>query len=194
MVLRWQGIYFSTLSHIAYESQLIVLLLHFGEKKLAKESSSCMIFVWYSWYLLVWYPPKKYLTNFFPLRFFQPFFRRHPIHPKKKNVRLDFRAGENPRLLRSRPLMHPETPFAANGLGRLGGGKTMLASGIDLFSFKLPPKTSHPMVYPSSQLHTSDVGVHVLPHLPSREALRCPPWHLRCFVHKEKLVTKRAET
>ena len=28
--------------------------------------------------------------------------------------------------------MHPETPFAANGLGRLGGGKTMLASGIGL--------------------------------------------------------------
>lgn len=28
-------------------------------------------------------PQKKYLTNFFPLRFFQPFFR-HPIHPGRR--------------------------------------------------------------------------------------------------------------
>ena len=51
----------------------------------------CLIFM-----IFVWYPPKKYLTNFFPLRFFQPFFRRHSIHPKKKTVRLDFRAGGFP--------------------------------------------------------------------------------------------------
>ena len=192
MVLRWQGIYFSTLSHIAYESQLIVLLLHFGEKKLAKESSSCMIFVWYSWYLFDT-PPKNIWQTSFHFDFFSLFSGGIQSIPKKKRS-TRFPGRRFSRLLRSRPLMHPETPFAANGLGRLGGGKTMLASGIDLFSFKLPPKTSHPMVYPSSQLHTSDVGVHVLPHLPSREALRCPPWHLRCFVHKEKLVTKRAET
>ena len=148
------------------------------------------MFVWYSWYLFDT-PKKNIWQTSFHFDFFSLFSGIQSI-PKKPSTR--FPAGNRTPPFEIQAFDAPRDTWAANGLGRLGGGKTMLASGIDLFSFKLPPKTSHPMVYPSSQLHTSDVGVHVLPHLPSREALRCPPWHLRCFVHKEKLVTKRAET
>lgn len=130
-------------------------------------------------------PPKKYLTNFFPLRFFQPFFRRHPIHPgRRKNPPFEIQAFDAPRdtwqqmgwvvWVVGRPCWHPALIFlASNYLQR--------------------PPTQWWLTL-LLRLHTSDVGVHVLPHLPSLEALRCPPWHLRCFVHKEKLVTKRAET
>ena len=197
-------------SHIAYESQLIVLLLHFGKKKLAKESSSCMmhdlIFM-----IFVWYPLKKYLTHFFPLRFFQPFFR-HPIHPgRRKNP-----AFWDPGLWCTQRHLSQQP----NGLGSVGWEDHVGHVGIPHWVGRLwlhTPNcivmwwTKRFLIFLASnylrktwvfqwwltlllRLHTSDVGVHVLPHLPSREALRCPPWHLRCFVHKEKLVTKRAET
>ena len=172
-------------SHIAYESQLIVASSLREKKNLQKSQ----VHAWclFDIHDICLIPPKKIFDKLLSTSIFSAFFQA-AFNPSLKNVRRRRPAFWDP------GLWCTQRHLAANGLGRLGGGKTMLASGIDLFSFKLPPKTSHPMVYPSSRLHTSDVGVHVLPHLPSREALRCPPWHLRCFVHKEKLVTKRAET
>lgn len=133
-------------SHIAYESQLIVLLLHFGKKKLAKESSSCMMFVWYSWYLFD--TPQKIFDKLLSTSIFSAFFQASNPSLKKRSPEIE------PRLLRSRPLMHPETPgIAAKWVGSVGWWEDHVGHvGIDLFSFKLPPKTSHPMVtYPSSQ-------------------------------------------
>ena len=238
MVLGWQGIYFSTLSHIAYESQLIVASSLRGKKTCKRVKfmhDVCLIFM-----IFVWYPSKNIWQTSFHFDFFSLFSGIQSI-PKKRSPEIE------PRLLRSRPLMHPETPFAANGLGRLGGGKSMLASGIPqwvgrslfrgetlLWNFLRGVKTrgfclrgtffSSPWNYlkkkvlqrnwfvnffgcwlhtpncivmwwtkrfliflasnylqrPPTQwwltlllrLHTSDVGVHVLPHLPSLEALR----------------------
>lgn len=259
MVLGWQGIYFSTLSHIAYESQLIVASSLRGKKNLQKSQ----VHAWclFDIHDICLIPLKKYLTNFFPLRFFQPFFRRHPIHPKKNFAGdappFEIQAFDAPRdtwqqmgwvgWVVGRPCWHPASRTGLEGHFSGANFAVKLSKRVKTRGFCLRGTFfSSPWNYlkkkvlqrnwfvnffgcwlhtpncivmwwtkrfliflasnylqrPPTQwwltlllrLHTSDVGVHVLPHLPSREALRCPPWHLRCFVHKEKLVTKRAET
>lgn len=92
-----------------------------GKKKLAKESSSCMMFVWYSWYLFD--TPQKIFDKLLSTSIFSAFFQA-ASNPSQKKLRRRRPAFWDP------GLWCTQRHLAANGLGRLGGGKTMLASGI----------------------------------------------------------------
>jgi len=227
------------------------LLLHFGKKKTCKRVKF-MHDAWFDIHDICLIPPKKNIwQTSFPFDFLQPFFRRHPIHPgRRQNPPFEIQAVDAPR----------DTWEQPNGLGSVGWwedhvghvgiphwvGRSLFRGETLLWNFLRGVKTrgfclrgtffSSPWNYLKKKvlqrnwfvnffgcwwhtpncivmwwtkrsliflasnylrktwvfqwwptllpgLHTSDVGVHVLPHLPSLEALRCPPWHLQIQVY-----------
>lgn len=233
-----------------------------GKKKLAKESSSCMMFVWYSWYVFDT-PQKNIWQTSFPFDFFSLFSGGIQSIPKKRE-KLDFRISDDappfeiqafdaPRdtwqqmgwvgWVVGRPCWHPASRTGLEGHFSGANFAVKLSKRVKTRGFCLRGTFfSSPWNYlkkkvlqrnwfvnffgcwlhtpncivmwwtkrfliflasnylqrPPTQwwltlllrLHTSDVGVHVLPHLPSLEALRCPPWHLQiqvyCFPQTQK--------